>query len=118
MKYLNKVNLAAVVVLFASVSWAQFGNIEAGKSKAMNCFACHGNNGNSTNPMYPSLAGQKADVLFKKMKDYKNDKVKTPNAPMMKPMMAPLSEQDLKDLAAYFESMKPAEAGAKRRRRD
>ena len=118
MKILNIINLVLPLVLIGSLSEAQVGNIEAGKSKAVSCFACHGNNGNSTNPMYPVLAGQKADVLVKKMKSYKDGKMKTPNAPMMKPMMEPLSEQDLKDLAAFFESIKPAAAGEKRKRRN
>lgn len=118
MRYLNKINLAVVVFLAGSFCLAQVGNIEAGKAKAATCFACHGNNGNSTNPMYPTLAGKKAADLFGKMKDYKSGKIKTPNASMMKPMMQPLSEQEMKDLAAYFESMKAADPNAKRRRRD
>ena len=36
---------------------------EAGAAKAVVCQACHGANGNSTNPEWPSLAGIGADYI-------------------------------------------------------
>jgi cytochrome c553 len=39
------------------------GSAEAGATKASTCVACHGPNGNSTNPMWPSLAGQNAAYI-------------------------------------------------------
>lgn len=104
------------ISLVSSFALAQFGNPDLGKAKANTCFTCHGNNGHSKNPMYPVLAGQKADVLFTKMMGYKKGTIKTANAPTMKPWMEPLSEQEMKDLAAFFESVKPEEPSSRRRR--
>jgi cytochrome c553 len=71
--------------------------------KAASCAACHGANGVSTNPMYPSLAGQYQDYLVVAMKAYKSGARKNP---VMAGMAAPLSEQDIKALAAYFAAQK------------
>lgn len=112
---MKKILIVCILILGAT-SFAQ--NIETGKSKSMTCVACHGNNGISSNPMYPTLAGKKADFLIERMKAYKKGTVKTPNATMMKPMMEGLNEDDMKHLAAYFASINPAEAAPKKRRRD
>lgn len=104
------------LLLGGSTALAQSGNPELGKAKATTCFACHGSNGHSKVAMYPVLAGQKAEDLFVKMKAYKNGTIKSANAPLMKPWMEPLSEQEMKDLAAFFSSVKPEAAGSKRRR--
>lgn len=75
------------------------GDPARGKEKAASCAACHNPDGNSPNPMYPVLAGQHADYLVKAMKDYQSGA--RSNA-IMAGMAAPLSEQDIKDLAAWF----------------
>jgi cytochrome c553 len=71
--------------------------------KAAACAACHGPNGVSQNPMYPSLAGQYADYLATALKGYKSGARKNP---VMAGMAAPLSEQDIKSLAAWFAAQK------------
>lgn len=71
--------------------------------KAAACAACHGPNGVSENPMYPSLAGQYQDYLVVAMKAYKSGARKNP---VMAGMAAPLSDQDIKALAAYFAAQK------------
>ncbi len=108
-----------MVFLSSTLVHAQEGNVAAGKVKATTCFACHGNNGNSTNPMYPVLAGKKSDFLFERMMAYKKGQVKTETAAMMNPNVANLTEADLRDLAAYFAAQTPADpaAGKSRRRR-
>ncbi len=74
----------------------------AGKEKAAMCTACHGEGGNKPmTPDYPKLAGQPADYLVKALRDYKSGKRKNP---LMAPMAANLSKQDMQDLAAYFAS--------------
>ena len=47
----------AFATLLAPTAWAA-GSAEAGAAKAATCLACHGANGNSVNPEWPSLAGQ------------------------------------------------------------
>jgi cytochrome c553 len=68
------------------------------------CAACHNADGNSAQPANPKLAGQHADYLFKQMKEFKAADGKQParvNA-VMNGMIAPYTEQQMRDLAAYF----------------
>ena len=86
---------------------ASAADIEAGKTKSAVCAACHGADGNSSNPAWPSLAGQHASYLYKQLKDFKEGRrVDT----TMTNMVTNLSDEDMKDLAAYYESQphKPA----------
>jgi cytochrome c553 len=80
------------------------GDAEAGKEKSAACAACHGEAGNSSVPQYPILAGQTARYLYLQLKDYKEGRRKDP---LMSPMVASLSKQDMYDLAAYFSQQKP-----------
>jgi len=82
------------------------GNVTAGKKKITTCVTCHGEdgNGNESNPVYktyPRLAGQHEDYLRLALDEYKSGERK--NA-IMSGMAAPLSEQDIADLAAYYAS--------------
>ncbi len=77
------------------------GDPAAGKQKAQICAACHGPDGNSVNPVWPSLAGQSAEYLRKQMQDFRE---KARNNDQMSPMAANLSDTDIADLAAYFSS--------------
>ena len=79
------------------------GDAAAGKAKSAVCAACHGANGNSSNPLWPNLAGQHAPYMVKQLKDFKSGARKDP---VMAPMAAPLSDQDMENLAAYFASQK------------
>jgi len=90
--------------LVLSVGANAAGDAAAGKSKSAVCMACHGPTGTSSNPMWPNLAGQKAPYLVKQLKDFKSGARKDP---VMAPMAAPLSAQDMENLAAYFSSQKP-----------
>ena len=75
-------------------------DIEAGKKKASEgCAACHGADGNSPAPNFPTLAGQHADYLEKALNDYKSGARKNP---IMAGMSAALSKQDVENLAAYY----------------
>jgi len=94
-----------VVVMFGLVSFAaNASDAEAGKAKSATCAACHGPDGNSVNPIWPSLAGQHASYIVKQLKDFKEGR--RVNASMTG-MVAGLSETDMKDLAAYYESQVP-----------
>ena len=50
----------------------------AGKQKAAVCAACHGADGNSTNPLWPKLAGQTARYLYLQLRDFKEGRRKDP----------------------------------------
>lgn len=81
------------------------GNAQAGAGKAAVCGACHGPGGNSTNPEWPKLAGQHAAYTYHELTELKSGVRKNP---VMNAQAAPLSEQDMRDLAAYFAAQKPA----------
>lgn len=95
--------LIAVWVL-ASTCAAQAADLEAGKKKATEvCAACHGPDGNSATADFPRLAGQYADYLAKSLRDYKSGARKDP---VMSGFAAPLSAQEIENLAAYFAAQK------------
>ena len=79
------------------------GSAEAGKEKALACAGCHGVDGNATSPQYPKLAGQHELYLVKALRAYQTGRRKDP---LMKPLVAHLSEQDIEDLAAYYAGQK------------
>ncbi len=79
-------------------------DIEAGKAKSAVCAACHGVDGNSSNPIWPSLAGQHASYTYKQLMDFKDGR--RVNASMTG-MVALLTEEDMKNLAAFYESKIP-----------
>lgn len=76
------------------------GNPAAGKAKSVTCTACHGTDGNSTNPEWPKIAGQHAGYIEKQLKEFKAGKVRS-NA-LMTGMVAALTPEDMKNLAAYY----------------
>jgi cytochrome c553 len=87
---------------FASTQLLANGNIENGKQKAATCFACHGTDGNSIDPQYPRLAGQYNLYLQQVLHEYKSGQRENP---IMKGMVATLSDQDIEDVSAYFSSL-------------
>ena len=79
------------------------GDAGVGRAKAAACAGCHGEDGNSVNPEWPTLAGQGETYIIKQLTDFKAG-VRT-NA-TMNGMAAPLSPQDMADVAAFFSSQK------------
>ena len=88
----------------ASAADAIKGSAEAGATKAAVCTACHGVNGNSTNPEWPNLAGQNAAYIREQLAFFK---AKKRNNPVMQPIIEPLTEQDFADVAEYFSTQTP-----------
>jgi cytochrome c553 len=109
MKKVLMLVLTGLAISVTASVWAEGGNAEAGKTKSATCAACHGADGNSTNPEWPKLAGQHPSYIIKQLTNFKEDARVNPT---MTPMAKPLSEQDMADLAAYFSSQvrKPGEA--------
>ena len=83
------------------------GSAEAGASKAAVCTACHGPGGNSANPQWPKLAGQSSRFIAEQLHAFKDGKRQNP---LMQPQAAALSDDDIKNLAAYF-AAQPAAPG-------
>lgn len=87
------------------------GNVAAGQSKAGICAGCHGADGNGgADPLWPRLAGQDPDYIAKQLADFKSGARKDP---IMSGMVAALSAADMKNLGAYYASLK-AKPGAAR----
>lgn len=80
------------------------GSAEAGKARAITCGACHGADGNSVNPAWPSLAGQHATYIVKQLNAFKQN---TRSNPLMTAPVMSLSAEDMANLAVYF-SEQPA----------
>lgn len=94
--------LLAFVLLALPLAGAHAqGDPVAGKTKAQPCQACHGEEGRSTNPQFPVLAGQYPDYLVQALMEYKSGKRQNP---IMAPFAQSLSRQDMEDVAAYFAS--------------
>ena len=77
------------------------GDPAAGATKAVVCGACHGPDGNALIPLFPNLAGQRSDYIAKQLHDFKAGQRVDP---VMAGMAATLSDQDIADIAAHFES--------------
>lgn len=74
------------------------------------CVACHGIDGNSPLAMNPNLAGQHPEYLAKQLLNYKSgDRAN----PIMAGMVAGLSAEDMKDLAAYYGAQRPRPLAAR-----
>ena len=95
--------LSLVAVLGCSAPAFAAGSIEAGQAKSATCGACHGMDGNSLSPEWPSLAGQHAVYIERQLKAFKAGERQND---LMSPMAMILSDEDMADLAAYFASQK------------
>jgi cytochrome c553 len=96
---------AAPAVALAPEKPATWGDAKAGQTKAGSCAACHGLDGNATDPQYPKLAGQHELYIARQLALFKHGERVNP---IMQPMAAPLSAQDMRDIGAYFATQKPA----------
>ena len=94
--------LIAVAALSMNSAATFAGDAAAGKTKSVTCAACHGQNGISTNDIWPNLAGQKEGYLVAQLTAFRGGQ--RTNA-MMAPMVAALSDADIADLAAYYSSL-------------
>jgi cytochrome c553 len=90
----------------ADLAKAHWGDAKAGAVKAGACAACHGLDGNPTDPQYPRLAGMPERYVAQQLALFKAGQRNTGMAAVMMPMAAPLSAQDMRDLGAYFSQQK------------
>ena len=78
---------------------ASAAHIEAGRSKSTTCVACHGPEGIAAAPQWPNLAGQHQGYLLESLLQYKDG---TRVDLVMNPLIAPLDDATIEDLAAFF----------------
>ncbi|MDH3286139.1 MAG: cytochrome c4 [Betaproteobacteria bacterium] len=105
--------MPVVCVLAAPGAWAQTPpKADPSKGQAIVsqvCVTCHALDGNSAQPVNPVLAGQHAGYTAKQLANFKSQGGKPAERPhnVMGPMVANLSVEDMRDLAAYFEMQQP-----------
>lgn len=80
------------------------GKAADGATKSAVCSSCHGPNGNSVNPEWPRLAGQSAVYTAEQLRLFRSG---VRNNALMKPLASTLSDQDIDDLAVYYEAQTP-----------
>jgi cytochrome c553 len=85
-------------------------DIAAGERKAALCMACHGLNGNSVNPEFPSLAAQAPLYIYYQLLQFREGRRASP---IMANFAKPLTDADMKDIGAYFAAQKSVGAGEK-----
>jgi cytochrome c553 len=95
--------LAASLAVLAATSTAAEPSPPA-PPKATVCTPCHGEGGRSTIPTNPILAGQTARYLYLQLRDFQEGRR---SDPQMSPMVAGLSRDEMRELAAYFAAQKP-----------
>ena len=93
--------ILAMVLATLPLTLMARGDAGDGKEKAKVCEACHGVDGKSVDPTYPNLAGQHESYLMKALGDYRAGRRTNP---VMAGFASPLSDQDIKDLAAWYSS--------------
>ena len=93
------ISLFVILSVWAFAGTAAADDMTAAAEKAQVCTACHGESGNKPIADNPKLAGQSRKYLLYTLRAYKNGNRKDP---VMNAQMAPLSDEDLQLLAAYF----------------
>lgn len=100
---------ASRVAMVPALTGSAGGNVGRGGTLALRCTMCHGARGVSTSDV-PNLAGQYSEVVYKQLMDYKNGQRQHG---LMQALAAGLSEQDIRDLAAFYAQLprpSPAES--------
>ena len=101
---------AAAIALWAMVAvtataadntpFLKGGDPQAGQAASQQCAGCHGAKGNSPAAQFPNIAGQHAGYIFEQLQAFKAGTAR--KNPLMAGIVSGLSEQDMRNLAAYF----------------
>jgi len=83
-----------------------WGDAKAGQTKAATCAACHGVDGNPSDPQYPRIAGQSERYVAHQLALFATGKRNTGLAAVMIPFAQTLSAQDMRDVGAFFATQK------------
>ena len=103
---MNKISLY-IATLFFTIFTANIsaGDITKGKEKSITCVACHGQDGISVSPIWPKLAGQHKSYLTSQLHEFKKGPEGKRNNAIMYGISVALSDEDIDDLSAYYESL-------------
>src|SRR5258708_1977419 len=108
---LNSIALYYARQIPARAKTALVGDPSAGKPASAGCAGCHGEEGVSVSPEFPSLAGQEAQYLADALRAYKEG---TRGDAMMKAIAEALDERTINDLASYFAGLRPSQPASAR----
>ncbi len=86
----------------SSVAFAK-GDVERGRAIAIECFACHGKDGNAPSTSNPKIGGQHERYLVLALKEYKNNGRKES---LMRGAVLKMTDQEIEDVAAYYAAQK------------
>ena len=90
--------------IVADLAKAKPGDAKVGATKAAACAACHGLDGNASDPtLYPRIAGQSERYVSRQLALFKGGE--RVNA-IMQPFAAALSAEDMRDIGAYYATQK------------
>ncbi|MGD9841871.1 MAG: cytochrome c, partial [Steroidobacteraceae bacterium] len=96
--------LAIGLLSGVAMNAAAAGDVQAGMTKASTvCIACHGLDGNSVNPEWPSIAGQHESYIIKQVKAFRAGQRSNV---LMSPIALTLTDKEIEDTAAYYASQK------------
>lgn len=100
---------APLLLAFATASWGQQSTGQSTVDRAIHvCNACHGENGNSTNPKFPKLAGQQRLYTAEQMKKYRSQaRADTSPEGYMWGISALLEDETIAGIADYYSTQKP-----------
>jgi len=93
-----------LLTLLQTVSASEDPIIAKGKQLSQTCVGCHGPTGIAPDPSRANLKGQHELYLVNQMKAFKAGTRKDPTK-VMNMMMLPLSEEDMKAIARYYNSL-------------
>ena len=96
--------LTAFSILLVPANIHAAGSAARGAQQAITCAACHGADGNSANPAWPSLAGQHESYLASTLQAFQSG---NRTDVLMSAQAQALSEESIADIAAYFAAQKP-----------
>jgi cytochrome c len=95
--------LASTLCMIGTISTVAMAADGSALYVSRGCVACHGANGAAPIlPIYPSLAGQKADYMLQQMKDIKSGARSNGQTASMKPIIAYVSEDEMKTIADWL----------------
>ncbi|MDJ0748737.1 MAG: c-type cytochrome [Woeseiaceae bacterium] len=103
----------ASLTLFATQANADSlveGTAEDGEAKSLPCTACHGPAGNSSNALWPNIAGQNAPYILAQLKAFRDGDRQDP---LMSGQAMMLSDEDMAHLAVYYEGLQAAAQSVK-----
>jgi cytochrome c553 len=97
------------------VAYVPIGSIKRGEllaktgsaGKTLPCTTCHGEGLKGVGDMFPPLAGRSPTATARQLYDFKSGTRDGRYAPIMKPVVARLTDQDIVDLTAYIGSLRP-----------